>query len=143
MSTITLNPYLFFAGNCRQAMEFYREVFSGNLDVKTFGDGPPDAHSDAKANSEEVKALVMHARLDGDVVLLASDNPRSEGEIKDRQFSISLEGTDEGKLKGYFDRLSEGGQVLAPLGKQFWGAVFGMVTDQFGITWMISINQTS
>jgi PhnB protein len=138
-SATKLNPYLFFGGDCRQAMEFYQRVFGGTLSLSTFGDGPADAHQDPKANSEEMKTNIMHAKLEGEITLLASDNPQLEGTPTNGQFSLSLEGTDEARLKGYFEKLSENGRVTAPLTRQFWGDTFGMVTDQFNVNWMVSI----
>ncbi|GAB3997317.1 VOC family protein [Spirosoma daeguense] len=135
-----LNPYLFFGGNCRDAMTFYKDIFGGELTISTFGDGPADAHQDPKANSDEMKAKIMHARLEGDIVLLASDSPQYSGSHNTDQFSLSLEGSDAEKLTGYFEKLAENGSIKAPLIKQFWGDAFGMLTDQFGINWMISIS---
>ncbi|GAB3957593.1 VOC family protein [Spirosoma harenae] len=143
MAQTTLNPYLFFPGNCREAMEFYKHIFGGELTLNTFGDGPPDAHADPKANSEDVKSKIMHARLSGDIVLLASDDPNSTESNKKGHFSLSLEGTDNAKLTDYFEKLSQNGTVQAPLVRQFWGDVFGMVTDQYGVNWMVSINASA
>jgi PhnB protein len=139
MTKINLNPYLFFGGNCREAMEFYKEIFGGELQMTTFGEGPAGAHADPKANSEEMKSKIMHARLVGDITILASDNPHNTETTDTGQFSLSLEGSDENLLKSYFDKLSEEGKVTTPLVKQFWGAVFGMVKDKFGINWMVNI----
>ncbi|QKZ12702.1 VOC family protein [Spirosoma sp. KUDC1026] len=136
---IKLNPYLFFGGNCREAMEFYQRVFGGELTLSPFSESPEGAHKDPKANSEEVKNKIMYAKLSGDVELLASDNPHNTDAKNTGQFSLSLEGADEEKLSGYFDKLSENGQVTSPLQKQFWGDTFGMVTDQYGINWMMNI----
>jgi PhnB protein len=138
--TTKLNPYLFFGGNCREAMEFYQTVFGGELTISTFGESPADAHQDPAANTEEIKDKIMHAKLNGDVVILASDNPHGTTDDNNDRFSLSLEGTDEDTLTGYFEKLSENGTVTAPLMKQFWGEVFGMVTDQFKVNWMISVN---
>ncbi|WP_420149500.1 VOC family protein [Spirosoma sp.] len=139
-NSVILNPYLFFDGNCREAMEFYKHVFGGELMLTTFGEGPADAHADPKANSADVKDKIMHARLTGDVVLLASDNPNGTEAKNSNPFSLSLEGSDEQRLQTYFDKLSENGDVKAPLVKQFWGDVFGMVTDRFGVNWMVTIS---
>ena len=136
--TVKLNPHLFFGGNCREAMEFYRQVFGGELLLTTFGEGPADAHKDPKANSEEMKTKIMYAKLSGDIVLLASDNPHNTEAKNSGQFSLSLDGSDEATLRGYFEKLAENGQITAPLAKQFWGDTFGMVTDQYGINWMVS-----
>ena len=81
----------------------------------------------------------MYAKLDGDIVLLASDNPHNSQTKNTGQFGLSLEGSEETVLTGYFEKLSENGQITAPLMKQFWGDMFGMVTDQFGISWMVTI----
>ena len=137
--TVTINPHLFFGGNCREAMEFYKRVFGGDLVLTPFGEGPPDAHKDLKANSEEMKSKIMYAKLSGDIVLLASDNPHNTETKNTGQFGLSLEGSDETTLKGFFEKLAEKGQITAPLVKQFWGDTFGMVTDAYGINWMVTI----
>jgi len=135
-----LTPYIFFGGNCREAMEFYKSVFGGELTFSTYADGPPDAHSDPKANSEEMKSKIMFSKLEGDIVVLASDSPYRDADAKIDSFSLSLEGSDNEKLTGYFNQLSQGGTINSPLTKQFWGDTFGMVVDQFGIHWMVSIS---
>ena len=133
--TSRLNPYIGFAGDARQAMEFYQSVFGGELAVNTFGEfgaasGGPEADK------------VMHAQLETPqgFTLMASDTP--EG----MQFSgpggnitISLSGDDEADLRGYWAKLSDGGQVMMPLEKQMWGDHFGMCTDKFGVAWMVNI----
>ncbi|WP_040006225.1 VOC family protein [Fibrisoma limi] len=139
MTQVTLNPHLFFGGNCREAMEFYKRIFGGDLVLAPFGDGPPDAHKDPKANSEDVKSKIMYAKLSGAITLLASDNPHNTDTKNTGQFSLSLAGSDETTLREYFEKLSEMGEVTAPLIKQFWGDTFGMVTDQYGVNWMVTI----
>ncbi|GGB84195.1 VOC family protein [Dyadobacter sediminis] len=141
--TTKLNPYLFFGGNCRQAMEFYQDVFGGELTFSTYGEGPADAHQDPKANSNEMKDKIMYSKLNGDFVILASDSPYSTPGSGTSQFSLSLEGSNESLLTGYFKKLSENGHVNAPLVKQFWGDFFGMLTDPFGVNWMISITSAA
>lgn len=119
-------------------MEFYKTVFGGELTLQKYGDGPDEAHADPKANSQEVKEKIMHARLEGNVTILASDNPHHQSAINTGQFSLSIEGADE-TLNDYFNHLAENGEVQAPLIKQFWGDTFGMVKDKYGINWMITI----
>ena len=140
MPNTKLNPYLFFGGNCKDAMTFYKKVFGGELTLTTYGEGPENAHSDPKANSEEMKSKIMHARLNGDITILASDNPHNSDIKNTGQFSLSVEGDNEQKLKGYFEELTNGGNIMAPLTRQFWGDTFGMVTDKFGVNWMVTIN---
>src|SRR3982751_3570834 len=110
-ASTTLNPYLFFGGNCRQAMEFYTRVFGGTLTMSTYGEGPAEAHQDPAANSEEMKSKIMYARLEGDVTLLASDNPHLTGPVNTGTFSLSLEGSDADRLSDYFNQLSQDGQI--------------------------------
>ena len=139
MPAVKLNPHLFFGGNCQEAMEFYKRVFGGELVLVPFGEGPPDAHKDPKANTEEMKSKIMYAKLSGDIVLLASDNPHNTEAKNTGQFGLSLEGSDETLLSGYFEKLAETGQITAPLIRQFWGDIFGMVTDSYGVQWMVTI----
>jgi PhnB protein len=129
----TLNPYLNFKDTARQAMEFYQSVLGGELSVNTFGDfGDTDApHAD----------LVMHANLTtpAGFILMASDAPPGMDASVSGGFAVSLSGDDDAELRGYWDKLSEGGAVTVPLEKQMWGDTFGMVTDKFGIDWMVNI----
>jgi PhnB protein len=132
---VTLNPYLNFDGNAREAMEFYKEVFGGNLNVATFAD-----YQSASDPSEE--QLVMHADLEGSdgIRFMAADTPKHMEYRPGSNFSMSLSGEDEGVLRGYFERLSEGGSVLQPLVQAAWGDTFGMLTDRFGITWLVNVS---
>jgi PhnB protein len=129
-----LNPYLSFNGDARQAMEFYKSVFGGELTVSTFGDlGSPDA---------DLKDKIMHAQLetsDGYTLMgsdMAPGMPFSPGNTS----TVSLSG-DDASLRDYFDKLAAGGTVTMPLEKQVWGDEFGQVTDRFGIPWMVNVSQ--
>ncbi len=130
-----LNPYISFSGTARQAMEFYRGVFGGDLVVNTFGE------SGAAAPGEENK--VMHAQLEtpAGYTLMASDTPAGMPRTEGSSISVSLSGDDADELRGYFTKLSEGGSVTMPLEKQMWGDEFGMCVDPFGIQWMVNISQ--
>lgn len=127
-----LNPYLSFRDQAREAMEFYRSVFGGELHVNTFGDM---AHDPSEANQ------VMHAMLEapGGMTLMASDTPSGMEVPEGSSISISLSGDDEAELRGYYDKLSESGTVMVPLEKAPWGDHFGMCTDRFGVRWMVNI----
>ncbi|MEU5001248.1 VOC family protein [Streptomyces sp. NPDC021622] len=130
-----LNPYISFDGDARQAMEFYKEVFGGDLSLNTFGEsgqqGTP--HADK----------IMHALLEAPngFTLTASDTPPGMQHSTGTNFSVSLSGDDETELRGYWDKLSAGGTVAVPMEKQMWGDVFGMCTDRFGIPWMVNISE--
>jgi PhnB protein len=135
MSQVTLNPYIFFQGNASDAMEFYKTVFGGELSVQKMGEVPADVPKMEGSNDN----MVMHAMLEGgDIKLFASDSPKASPEAK--KVSLSLGGTDEAKLRKIFDSLADGGKVLMPLEKQFWGDTFGSLTDKFGVEWMMNIS---
>jgi PhnB protein len=130
-----LNPYLNFDSDARQAMEFYRDVFGGNLTINTFGEfgaaGTPEADK------------VMHSQLETDsgFTLMASDTPADMQRNPGDNISVSLSGDDADTLRGYWQKLSDGGTVTMPMEKQMWGDEFGMCVDRFGIPWMVNITQ--
>ena len=129
-----LNPYLSFKDNAREAMEFYRTIFGGKLDVYHFKE-----YGIAAGSDEGEK--VMHAMLETEngIVFMASDTPESMRHAAGTHMSMSLSGDDEDELTSYFHKLSDGGTVAMPLEKAPWGDIFGMVLDKFGIQWMINI----
>ena len=117
-------------------MEFYKDVFGGTLTMNTFGEyGDPNAPG---ADG------IMHGQLETDkgFTLMGADTPPGmEATNPGDNITISLSGDDEQELRGYWDKLSQGGTVTLPLEKQMWGDVFGQCTDQFGIAWMVNIGQ--
>jgi PhnB protein len=134
--TARLNPYLAFNGDARAAMEFYRDVFGGRLQLNTFGEyGGPDAPG---------AELIMHSLLEtpGGFVLMGNDTPPGTDHKPGGAISVSLSGSsaDRGELRGYWGRLSAGGTVIMPFGKQVWGDEFGMCTDKFGVTWLVNVS---
>jgi PhnB protein len=133
--TARLNPYLNFAGNTRQAMEFYQSVFGGELRLSTF----------AEFGTEGPQAdKIMHAMLEADngFTLMASDTMPDMPYNPGNNMTISLSGDSGDELRGYWEKLASGGTVAMPLEKQAWGDEFGMCTDQFGIPWMVNISQS-
>lgn len=134
--SVQLNPYLNFRGDAKAAMDLYHDVFGGDLSLNTFAEFSSDEHPMDPADADKI----MHAQLtapDG-VALMASDVP--QGMDLSPNGTISLSGDDAEKLRGYWDRLSDGGNVIMPLEKQMWGDEFGMFTDRFGVSWMINIS---
>ncbi|MQA10771.1 MAG: VOC family protein [Pseudonocardiaceae bacterium] len=131
-----LNPYINFAGDARQAMEFYKRVFGGTLSLNTFGEfGAQDYTDDAEK--------IMHSMLETEsgFTLMCADMPAGMELNPGNNMSVSLSGDDADKLRGYWEKLSDGGTVAMPLDKQVWGDEFGMCVDQFGISWMVNISQ--
>ena len=131
---VTLNPYLNWRGNARQAMEFYHSIFGGELTLSTFGE------AGMEVDPSEVNQ-VMHSQIIGDngLVLMGSDAPmRIEG-ATGSAYSVSLSGPDEEILRRYWDGLAVGATIEQPLTTAPWGDTFGMLVDQFGINWMVNI----
>ncbi len=129
-----LNPYLGFDGTARQAMEFYRGIFGGELTLSTYGE------SGMAAPGHEDK--IMHAQLEtpAGYTLMASDAPPGMEPSGGSDIQVSLSGDDD-ELRGYFAALSEGGTVTMPLEKQMWGDEFGMLVDRFGVNWMVNVSR--
>jgi len=130
-----LNPYISFTGNARQAMEFYRSVFGGTLSLNTFGEfGAQDSPDTDK---------IMHGMLETDsgFTLMGADSPAGTELNPGDNVAVSLSGDDNDELRGYWEKLSDGGNVSVPLEKQMWGDEFGMCVDQFGIGWLVNIGQ--
>lgn len=134
---ILLNPYLGFRNTAREAMEFYRSVFGGELVMNTFA----ELHASQDPSEDD---LVMHSMLTSPngLVLMGSDTPNRMPYNPGDNFSVSLSGDDEAELQKYWDALSEGATVLTPLSKAEWGDSFGMLRDRFGVTWLVNISGT-
>jgi PhnB protein len=130
---VALNPYLNFKDNSREVLEFYKSVFGGDLTTQTFG----ETNSPVE---EQFKDLTMH----GDLVapnlrIMAADSaPHSEVTVGNN-VNLSLSGDDDATLSKYFEGLSAGGTVTQPLETAPWGDKFGMLTDKFGINWLVNI----
>ena len=131
-----IHPYLFFSGNCREAMTRYHELLGGRLDVMTMGQLPDGEQPPPGASADSV----MHAALvlDDGALIMASDDPTGDGSGI-RGAAISLMFTDDEQARRVFDGLSEGGQVHMPLGETFWAPLFGMCADRFGASWMVNV----
>lgn len=134
MNTL-LNPYLNFRDNARQAMDFYQSVFGGELVRSTF-----EEYQASEDPAEKDK--IMHSTLttDNGLVLMAADTPNNMDYTPGTNYSVSLSGDDDAELRGYWEKLSEGGSVGMPLEQAPWGDSFGMCTDKFGVSWLVNIS---
>lgn len=128
-----LNAYLNFLGNAREAMEFYKSVFGGELQMSTYKD-----YGAAQDPSEENK--IMHSMLEAEngISFMGADVPGGMPQPQGTT-SLALGGDDEAELTGYFEKLAAGGTVREPLMKAPWGDTFGMLTDKYGVEWMVNI----
>jgi PhnB protein len=129
-----LNPYISFADNARQAMEFYKGVFGGKLTSRTFGEyGMEGPEADR----------IMHSELETDAgfTLMGADTPSGMERTAGNNITISLSGDDSDELHGYWEKLSDGGMISVPMEKQMWGDEFGQCVDKFGVGWLVNIAQ--
>ncbi len=136
--TISIQPYVFFDGNCQEALDFYKSALGAEVSVMTFGDAPMEV-------PPEQAARVMHATLtigsgENQASFFASDGMPGAPIDSGMRAHISIGAADPETGAKYFNALAEGGTVTMAYEKQFWGDTFGMVTDRFGIKWMVNAN---
>ncbi|GAA3703842.1 VOC family protein [Microlunatus aurantiacus] len=131
-----LNPYLNFSGTTREAMQFYASVFGGDPTFSTFGDFQMPGIEADEADK------IMHSQLatPSGFTLMAADVPAMMGGQAGPNGTVSISGNETDEIRGYFDRLADGGQVSMPLEQAPWGDYFGQVTDKFGVDWMVNIS---
>ena len=129
----SLNPYLNFAGNCREAIYFYKDTFMGEiLSMQTFAEANMEVEDRFKNN-------IIHADFKAeDVHLMASDGMPGFVAESGNMVTLSVDLSDVDEQDRLFNALAAGGTVTMPLDTTFWGARFGMVTDRFGINWMLN-----
>jgi len=129
--TMQMNPYLIFSGDAAEALDFYRSVLGGELDLTRFGEFMPAAGDDADK--------VMHGQLrtPSGHLLMASDVPAGMGEPPGNG-TVCLSG-DDVAMRGHFAALADGGEVIVALEKQMWGDEFGELRDRFGVRWMVDL----
>lgn len=132
-----INSYLTFNGNCREAMTFYKECLGGELTFQTIGESPL-----SEKMPQQMKDCILHSTLAKDeLVLLATDITPSSGLIKGNTVSLSLDCKNENEIRTFYEKLSAGGKADHPLEDTFWGALFGGLTDKFGIHWLLNYNR--
>ena len=132
-----INAYLNFNGNCREAMNFYRDCLGGDLHLMAVKDTPVVAHCPAGTEN-----AIMHARLQGEGFLLMASDMISDGTYRPgNNFSLAINCSSEEQIHSLFNRLSAGGTVFQPVRQEFWGGLFGMFTDRFGTQWMLNYEQ--
>ena len=136
---MAVNVYLNFNGNCREAAEFYAEVFGTEKpQIMTFGEAPPNPEYPLP---EEAKDLVMHTRLNinGSNVMFSDTFPGMPF-IQGNNISLAFVSEDEDEVKAVFNKLKEGGEVALELQETFFSKCYGQIKDQFGIEWQLSFD---
>lgn len=137
-----INAYLNFEGNCREVMTFYKKCLGGELNMQAIEGSPIEAECPVA-----IKHQILHATLAKDGLLLMGSDMQEPGTsfTRGNNIALSLHCSTDDEIETFFSRLSEGGKVLHALKEEFWGATFGVLTDKYGIRWMLNYdkNQTS
>ena len=128
-----MTPYIHFAGNAEEALNFYKEALGGEIiALNRYGDSP-------MPTDEEYKDKIIHARLTfGDNLLMISDTFKGNVVHANGSIQLSMEMNDKTQMETIFSKMAAGGKITMPLQDQFWGATFGMLVDKFGISWMFN-----
>jgi PhnB protein len=130
-----LQPYLFFTGECEEALNFYRSVFGGDIaSINRYGGSPMEQHAPPGWGEK-----IMHATFtSGDITLMAADSSQAPPGANNARARLCVGTADHDQGRLVFDALAAGGTIAMPYEKQFWGASFGMLVDRFGIEWMVN-----
>ena len=129
-----INSYLTFGGNCREAMNFYKDCLGGELTLQTVGESPL-----ADKMPAQMKECILHASLVNDrVVLMGSDMVGEQGLTKGNAVSMAINCSSEDEIQNIYEKLSKGGNKDHTLEQSFWGATFGDVTDKYGNHWLLN-----
>ena len=137
MSQTIIEPYLFFGGRCEEALEFYRKALDARIEMMMrFRESPGPMPPGSIPSGFENKIMHASVRIGGTRVMVSDGNgvgARFGG------FSLSFTAGSEAEAKRAFAELADGGTVGMPLAKTFWSPCFGMVTDRFGVSWMVTV----
>lgn len=136
--SMSVNVYLTFEGRTEEALAFYQKALGAQVDfMMRMSESPEPPPPECAGLPGDA---IMHASFRiGDALLMASDAPPA-GDKPFKGFALSISAPDEAQARKTFDALAEGGKVDMPLGKTFWSPCFGMLTDRFGVAWMVSID---
>jgi len=132
-----INSYLTFSGNCREAMNFYKECLGGELTLQTIGESPM-----SDKMPPQMKESILHSSLTkGALVLMGSDMVSEQGLVKGNAVSLCINCSSGKEIKIFYEKLSSGGNKDHPLENTFWGAVFGDLTDKYGNHWLLNYDK--
>ena len=128
-----LNPYLHFNGQCQEAMEFYQKCIGGELFLQKLKDSPLADTSPVRIHDQ-----ILHSSLTKDgITLMATDMVGTAGHIPGNNVCLSLSCSSEEEMNRFFSALSQDGRIIHEVHRSFWGALFGVFTDKYGIEWMV------
>jgi len=132
-----LTPYIHFAGNAEEALNFYKEVLGGEISVLSRYEDSP------MPTDEDYKHKIIHARLVfGNNMIMISDTFKGNDINVNGNIQLSVEVADKVQMETIFSKMAAGGKITMPLQDQYWGATFGMLEDKFGVSWMFNHENT-
>jgi PhnB protein len=132
-----INSYLTFGGNCREAMNFYKDCLGGELSFQTIGESPI-----ADKMPAAMKECILHATLiKGSLILMGSDMVGEQGLVKGNAVSLVINCSSEEEIESFYEKLSAGGSKDHALEQSFWGATFGDLTDKYGNHWLLNFEK--
>jgi PhnB protein len=134
-----INAYLTFNGNCREVMTFYKDCLGAELAMQTVEGSAIEHQCPAAMKGQVLHASVMKEGL----LLMGSDMIGPEGFVKGNTVALSLNCSSEEEINTFFNTLSDGGQIIHPLKMEFWGAIFGVFTDKYGMRWMLNYEKNN
>ncbi len=144
---MSVGPYIFFDGTCEEAIAFYQQALGAELLFKmTFGEMPNEEEApkaegcDSGFNWSDDKILHANVRIAGGEVMMSDGNMCAD-KVKHTGYALNLGTKDLAEGERWFDNLAAGGDVTMPWGETFWAQGFGMVTDKYGIHWMINVEK--
>jgi len=137
--TTTISPYLTFDGNAREAMTFYRDALGGELSLMAV----KDTNMGSQCMGTDENAIMHSSLIKDSLVLMASDMIGNRTLQLGNNFAISVNCSSEEEINTFYKNISEGGEIIDPLKIQFWGALFGVVKDKFGMVWMFNFDKNS
>lgn len=140
-----LNVYLTFNGNCEEVFNFYKSVLGGEFaHVARFGEMPPSEHCPTVPEKDKDKIMHISLPISKETVLMGCDSSEAfrTATVQGNNFSLSINTDSTKEADRVFNALLSGGKVSMPMDNTFWGSYFGMLTDQFGIQWMVGCEST-
>jgi PhnB protein len=132
-----VNPYLVFEGNCREAMNFYKDCFGGKLAFQTVGESPM-----ADQLAPHPSDAVLHSSLEAKNFTLMGSDMHWPGFSNGNAYHLSIECDSENEVNTLFSNLGEGGKITQPLALMPWGATHGQLVDKFGKSWFFNYSKS-
>ena len=131
-----INAYLNFNGQCREAMTFYQQCLGGELVMQKISESPMAARLPS-----EMSAKILHSSLTKENLVLMASDMMGNNIVKGNSINLCINCSSMEEINSFFTNLSPGGKVIEQLHQSFWGAIFGVLTDKFGITWMFNYSK--